>query len=240
MSIATDVQQPSPGTLIALFEVDLTPLGGEILRFASGTLPAGDGTFKPVVWRGHTYMPAPFEATGFEVSGKGSLPTPTMRVAASRELGMLLRTYGDCVGMQITRWRTFTKYLDGEPQADPNAHFVPDVFLISRKVAANKVYVEWELSAAMDQQGVKLPRRLILRDGCLWRYRYWDAATGAFDYTDALCPYTGDACFDLAGEPCAPEQDSCGKRLSDCTLRFGDEPLPTGAFPGVSHTRAAS
>lgn len=239
MTIAADAQKSSLGELVALFDIDLTPLGGEVLRFVSGTRKGDSGgKYQAVRWRGYTYMPAPFEVSGYEISGKGSLPTPTLRMGASRELMSLLRQYGDCVGMRVTRWRTYTKYLDDAAQADANAHYVPDIYLLSRKVAANKVYVEWELAAAMDQQGVKLPKRLVLRDACIWRYRYWDTDAGAFDYTEALCPYTGDACFDSTGAACAAAADSCGKRLSDCILRFGNAAaLPTSAFPGVSRTR---
>lgn len=238
MSIAADVQSSCPGTLVVLFDVDLTPLGGEILRYVSGTLPgANPGEYQPVRWRGNVYMPAPFEASGYETNGRSALPTPTLRMGSSRELSSLLRQFGDCVGMQVTRWRTFSKYLDGQPLADPNAHFQPDVFLISRKVSQSKVATEFELAAAMDQQGKKLPARQILRDVCTWRYRSWNTETGAFDYAEALCPYTGNAYYNIAGQPCAAAQDLCGKRLSDCELRFGSAPLPTSAFPGVARTR---
>lgn len=239
MTIEADVQSSRPGALVVLFDVDLTPLGGEILRYVGGTLPgANPGEHQPVRWRGNTYMPAPFEATGYEANGRSALPTPTLRMGSSRELSALLRQFGDCVGMQVTRWRTFSKYLDGQPQADPNAHFQPDIFLISRKVSQNKIGTEFELAAAMDQQGKKLPARQILRDVCTWQYRFWDAGAGAFDYTGSLCPYTGTAYFDASGQACSAAQDLCGKRLSDCALRFGSAPLPTSAFPGVSRARA--
>jgi len=240
VTIHTDAQSPTPGTLVALFDVDLSSLGGEVQRFVGGTLPGNTpDAQQPMRWRGNTYMPAPFEASGYETSGRSALPTPTLRMGSSRQLTALLRRFGDCVGVEVTRWRTFSKYLDGQPQADPNAHFVPDVFLISRKVAQNKVFTEWELAAAMDQQGKKLPARQILRDTCLWSYRHWNAETAAFDYTVAACPYTGTAYFNRAGQACTAAQDYCGKRLSDCVLRFGDAPLPTSAFPGVSRARAS-
>lgn len=239
-SIRADAQSSTPGTLVALFDVDLSPLGGEVLRYVGGTLPgANPGEYQPVRWRGNTYMPAPFEVSGYETSGRGALPTPSLRMGSSRQLSALLRQFGDCVGVEVTRWRTYSKYLDGQPQADPNAHYAPDVFLISRKVSQNKVFTEWELAAKMDQQGKKLPGRQILRDTCTWRYRFWDVEAGAFDYADALCPYTGTAYFDRTGQVCAAAQDDCGKRLSDCVLRFGDGSLPTSAFPGVSRARVS-
>jgi lambda family phage minor tail protein L len=240
MTIEADVQTSAPGALVALFDIDLTPLGGEVLHFVGGTMPgAKPGEYQPARWRGNVYMPAPFEGTGFETNGRSALPTPTIRIGSSRELTALLRRFGDCVGMKVTRWRTFSKYLDGQPQADPNAHFPPDVFLISRKVSQNKVNTEWELAAEMDQQGKRLPARLILRDACTWRYRAWDAEAGAFDYTDVLCPYTGSACYDRLGQACEAAADTCGKKLSDCALRFGNAQLPTSAFPGVSRSRVS-
>ncbi len=240
MNLGADSQSSAPGTRVELFDVDLSPLGGEVLRFVSGTLPGQNpGEYQPVRWRGNLYMPAPFEASGFEMDGRGALPTPTLRMGSSRQLAALLREFGDCVGMKVTRWRTFSKYLDGQPQADMNAHYPPDVFLISRKVSQNKVYTEWELAAEMDQQGKKLPARMILRDACTWPYRTWDADAGVFDYSNTLCPYTGANYFDRSGQACVAAQDNCGKRLSDCVLRFGSAPLPTSAFPGVSRARVS-
>jgi lambda family phage minor tail protein L len=208
------------------------------MRFASGTMPgANPGEYQPVRWKGNVYMPAPFDASGFESNGRSALPTPRVRMGASRQLTALLRQYGDCVGVQVTRWRTFTKYLDNGSTPDPNAHFAPDIFIISRKVSQDKVSVEWELAASLDQQGKKLPGRIILRDACTWRYRVWSTDLGAYDYTDVLCPYTGTAAFDRLGQVCAPALDQCGKRLSDCELRFAGAALPTSAFPGVARVR---
>ncbi len=237
--LAADVQSSTPGVRVELFDIDLTPLGGEVLRFVGGTLEGeAPDARQPVRWRGNIYMPAPFEASGFEANGRSAFPTPRLRMGASRELAALIRQYGDCVGVPVTRWRTFSKYLDGQPGADPNAHFAPDVFLISRKVSQDKTSVEWELAASCDQQGKKLPARLYLREGCTWRYRSWSEVLNGYDYTDVLCPYTGDASFDRLGQPCAPQLDQCGKRLSDCELRFGTAALPTSAFPGTSRTRS--
>ncbi|MGQ7245512.1 hypothetical protein ACUN9V_18890, partial [Salinicola sp. V024] len=48
--------------------------------------------------------------------------------------------------------------------------------------------------------------------------------------------YTGSACFDQQGDAVDDEsKDVCGKRLSDCRVRFGaNNPLPTRAMPGLA------
>src|SRR5262249_20760879 len=104
---------------------------------------------------------------------------------------------------------------------------------IKRKVAQNKVYVEWELGAAIDVQGVMIPGRVILQDACTHLYRRWNGT--AFDYSKATCPYTGTSSFDQNGNAVGPSGDRCSKRIAPgCKLRCGVGPLPPRAFPGVA------
>lgn len=232
MSLSVDVQSAAPGAQVELFDLDATALGGGVSRFIKGNPASG-----LVVWKGNVYTPAAFVAEGFGADGRGALPQPRIRIAKSPALMSLLLGFGDLIGATLTRWRTFSKYLDGQPEADQGAHFPPDIFSFDRKSADNKVFIEWELRAAMDQQGKQLPARQALRDICGSRYRVWDAEAGAFDYSRATCPYSGAGCFDVLGAPTSQAGDKCGKRLSDCKLRYGANPLPADMFPGVARTR---
>ena len=59
-----------------------------------------------------------------------------------------------------------------------------------------------------------------------------------YDNPDMACPYTGSACYTKNGETTTAANDDCGRRLSDCVLRFGQEnPLPYGGFPGLARIR---
>ena len=40
-----------------------------------------------VVWQGKTYYPAPIEASGFETTTRGTLPTPSLAIASQSEKG---------------------------------------------------------------------------------------------------------------------------------------------------------
>jgi lambda family phage minor tail protein L len=235
------IQSPTPGERVTLFRFDTTLAGGGVYYFAQASKEV-----EGVRFGGVYYTPVDVEFEGFEVNGNGALPTPVMRIANSNEViqGMV-NAYGDMLGCQIQRVRTFRRFLDGEPDADPTAFFGPDTFKIERKVNENPIFIEWELSAAIDQEGKMLPGRQVIRDTCLWRYRFFDpdnpkAASDGFVYHTGTtaCPYAGGACFDRNGIPVAADKDVCGRRISDCKLRFGaNKPLPFGGFPGVARVR---
>lgn len=231
MTIQADLQQLAPNSIVELFELDCTTLGGTVLRFHNGKNALGSD----VVWNGNTYSAFPIEASGFEFRGKGQLPRPTLRVAnVTGLLGALVRSYQDLVGAKLTRRRTLVKYLDAvnfpggtNPSADPSAALPDDVYFIDRKATENKVLIEFELAAAFDVTGVQLPRRVVVQNICSWRYR------------GAECGYTGATYLDTNDQPVGTlEQDVCGKRLSSCKARFGQfAELPFGGFPAAGLTR---
>jgi lambda family phage minor tail protein L len=227
-NFAGHVQSLSLDAAVELFDLDATSLGGDLYHFVSSSLSDGN-----VTWQGNTYTPVPFEASGFEASGKGTLPTPHLKIAnINLAFSAVLIAYGDLLGCKVTRHRTFMDFLDGQPDADPDAELV-DFYRIERKVAQNKIFVELELAAWIDQEGAQIPARQVLQDACTWKYRYWNGA--AFDYSQAQCPYTGSSYFDINGNSvAAPALDVPARSVAlCCKLRFAGQPLPTAAFPGV-------
>lgn len=229
--IQQDLQQLQPGYLVELFELDCTSVGGDVLRFHNGS----NQLRADVVFDGLTYMAYPIQASGFEFTGRGQAPRPSLTVAnVTGLLGALVRTYDDLVGCKLTRRRTMLKYLDAvnfpggvNPTADPTAQLPEDVYYIDRKSTENKVLIEFELAAAFDVAGVQLPRRYIVQNVCPWRYRGGE------------CGYTGTVYFDANDQLVPnPGQDVCGKRLNSCKVRFGEfAELPFGGFPAAGLTR---
>lgn len=232
MTIQTDVQTLTPGTLIELFELDATAIGGTVIRWHSGVNELGNN----VVWQGNSYTRFPVEADGFEWNGKGTIPRPKLRAAnVTGLIGALTRQYDDLVNAKVTRRRTLLKYLDAvnfpggvNPTADPNSHFADEVYYVDRKTTENRLVIEFELSAAWDVQGVELPRRHVVQNVCIWKYR------------SAECSYAGGAVADINDNPTGVlANDVCGKRLRSCRLRFGSTSvLPFGGFPGAGLFRA--
>lgn len=234
MSALTELaQQPAADALVTLFELDATALGdSSIRRFTSTAWQSS-----VVRFGGRSYAPIDIEATGFEWQGQGAPPTPSLRlVNTNLVLGALARDFGDLVGAGLTRLRTYARFLDDGFSPDPAMHFPPDLYRIERKVAQNKLFIEFELAVPFDQEGQLLPGRVMLRDSCTHTYRRWIG--GGFSYLAATCPYVGSAYFRATGQATSTaSQDRCGKRLSDCQKRFGNEPLPTRAFPGLARVR---
>lgn len=226
MSIKAEIQSLSPTALLELFILDATNMpGGNILRFHAGT----NGLLAPVVWQNETYLPLPIKADGFDITTKGALPRPKMTIAnAGGLLSSEVRSFNDFVGCKVVRKRTFQKYLDAQnfegnvnPSADPNQHLPDDVWYVERKLTENRYLIEFELSSAMDLQGVQLPARQIIQQSCMWRYR------------GVECGWNG-AFFDKNNNGTAdPAQDACAKTLSACKTRFQTSPIRFGGFPGA-------
>lgn len=233
-------QQAALDAVVFLFRFDATSIGGGIEHFCKGTLGG-----EPVSFGSVEYRPIDIEMSDFQVNAGGVLPTPKLRVAnTDGYIQGLVNAYGDLIGCELRRVRTFRRFLDGQPNEDPTAYLGPDVFRVERKSDDNFEFFEWELSAAIDQEGKMIPGGVVLRDTCPLRYRFYqpfnaDAAPDGFVYPAINpCPYTGTSYFDVVGNVTTPSGDRCGRQLSGCKLRFGeDQPLPFGGFPGVSRVR---
>lgn len=227
--IKNDIQQLDIGSdLIDLFEIDATDLGGGI----SYLTPMTDGDGGNIDFNGNTYIALPMQVEGMEILGDGKLPRPTLSISnISLAFIGLINTYQDGIGAKVTRLRTFKKYLDGAAGADPSAEFPRDVFYIEQKIVQTKNVIQWELVAPIDIGNQMIPRHQAL-PYCQHRYRIYDSG---FDYTLATCPYTGTDYFNGAGEAVTIAADSCGRKLSDCELRYSaaDDQLPFKGFPVV-------
>lgn len=209
------------GALIQLFELDLSVQGGGHIYWHNGSNEFGTD----VVWNAKTYARTPIEASGFDVSGTGKLPRPTLKVAnVSQLVGNMARQFNDILGCKVIRRRTFAKYLDavnfvsGNPTADPYAEFPPDVFYVNRKSQEDKELVIWELVSALDLQGVSIPKRQIVANNCSWVFPP--------SAKHPECPYSGGL-------------TTCDHTLygiNGCKVHFPGTTVgyPFGGFPGAT------
>lgn len=190
----------NPYAIIELFELHLDQeLHGsaEIVRFHAGvnqTSPVGN-----IYWQGQPYQALPIQAEGFEYSGTGQLPRPTIRVSnllgsiSALLLGVNEITPGnDLTGAKVIRIRTLSRFLDPanftgnvNPYGTPANEEMPrEVYYIDRKSAENREVVEFELASVFDLAGVRAPKRQVIANICQWKYR------------SAECGYTGTNYFD--------------------------------------------
>ena len=143
-----------------------------------------------IVWQGNTYTAIPLQAEGYEATGRGTLPRPTISV--SNLLGTfttLIALLPDGLeGCKVTRTRTLSMFLDAvnfssvgtyvasdywvsdytystDNDPDPTSYFRPrDIYFIDRKVMENRDVISYEMCSAFDLAGVRLPKRQILPD----------------------------------------------------------------------------
>lgn len=240
MDVTQVSHSPTPGELVALYRLDATSVGDTLRYFCQGKI----GT-APISFGGQSYTAIDIAFTNFEVNAGGVLPTPRMQIANTNDViqGMI-NAWGDLVGCEIRRVRTWKRFLDGQPDADPSAYIGPDIFRLERKSDENPIFIEWELSASIDQEGKLLPGRQVIRDTCQKRYRIYDplsavASPDGFVYSSANpCPYEGTDYFDINGGSTTQAHDICSRKLSACKLRFPNQALPFGGFPGVARVRS--
>nr|BAR22989.1 Phage minor tail protein L [uncultured Mediterranean phage uvMED]BAR23126.1 Phage minor tail protein L [uncultured Mediterranean phage uvMED]BAR23271.1 Phage minor tail protein L [uncultured Mediterranean phage uvMED] len=253
--LAGQLQALAPTAVIDLFEIKLTSEVNDVddtLRYHAGK----NGLIADIIFDSKTYPAAPVEVDGFEFTAKGTLPRPTLRVAnANGAISSLLALYNP-LKARVRRIRTFAKFLDAEnfnqvlssqtegddavtteggdsliyqtfnDTADPDAKMV-ETWYIDRVSSENLQFVEFELTARLDLTNLQLPRRTVT-EFCQWEYRKRE------------CPYRGDKCFTIDDEPITggtlqerKDADACGKRVSSCQLRFPNQTLPFGGFPGA-------
>lgn len=224
-SVASDVQKLSPGSIVEVFTLDATAIGGSVYNFHSGANKINSA----IIFGGVTYAMWPIDATGFELSSQGTLPTPKLRVAnITGIIGALCNDLDDLVNAKLIRRRVFSKYLDAvnfpggiNPMASFSNRFPDEIWYVERKASENSIYVEFVLSSSMDVEGVKIPLRQVLTS-CGWGYR------------SPECGYAGTNYFDVNDQPTDSARDVCGKRLVSCKKRFGEYAiLNFGGYPGA-------
>jgi lambda family phage minor tail protein L len=228
-TVFTEIQKLQPSALIELYTLDLTKFSRGVRRFHAGT----NELLGNVVWQGQIYERFPIEITGFERSGTGSLPRPVAKMSnAFGEMAAYARECNYFLGRKVTRKRTFARFLDsdnfpgGNPTADPMQMLPDEVWFVDRKSNETPSFIEFELASALDLVGTAIPRRQMIQNCCSWVYR------------SANCTYAGGPVAMDNGEATGnPALDKCGKRLSDCKLRFGSGILPYGGFPGCGLVR---
>lgn len=185
----------APSALIELFVLEIP--NSPIARFHTGTnklnvsvVWQGDGSLDPnsAANVNATYAFFPIEATGFDVSGQGSFPTPTIRVGnVTGLISALTLRYDDLILSKLTRKRTFAKFLDPinfpegvNATANPAMFLEDDVYFVQQKVAENIQMVEFKLASILDVEGVNLPRRQVNANNCNWVYRSSECSFAVF------------------------------------------------------------
>lgn len=233
--LAETMQSLTPGDYVVLYLLDLSPIGVPTTYYFSPSNEDGSD----IVFGGQAYSYVGINVTGIEWSADGTPSQAKLYLPNVNKFGAsLVSQHQDLVGAKLTRIRTFRQFLDGEPMADTESILSTEIWVVEQKVTLNKQFAEFALQPLYDVSRRKLPGRVCLKSTCTHQYRVWDSETGQFDYTRATCPYVGSNMFKRDGTSTTNgAEDECPKDLTGCKIRFGEDPLPTRAFPGMSRIR---
>jgi hypothetical protein len=170
--------------------------------------------FNQIIWQGKRYVPFPILIEGFEMMARGTLPKPKLTFTSQNQIESYdnffikikntVRSIGDIIGLEITRKRTFLKYLDAVNfkskggiindddfiiDPDPYAQLNSDIYYVDRKLKENKNVLQYELSSILDLENIKLPLRTLYSEAC------------SFDYRGEGCGYLGTPIANDKDEP---------------------------------------
>lgn len=236
-SVKRELHSLEPSAIIELFQLHLTQAvnGVDLVYYYhAGT----NELSQDLVFGGVTYSAVPIEVDGFEVTTKGTLPRPRMKIAnADGAITALMLSYNP-LQAEVRRIRTCKKFLDAvnfesgtNATADPTAMFNGgyESWYIDRVSAENPELVEFELIGKLDLTNLRLPGRQVV-EHCPWIYK------------GSECGYKPGKMFNLQNEQVTDAaDDQCAKNLKACELRFPkgqgigpkDELLPFGGYPGA-------
>ena len=107
--------------------------------------------------------------------------------------------------------------------ADDTAYFADEIWYIDRKSVETRTHIQFELSAAHDVHGVKLPARTVVANLCPWKYK------------GVECGYSGSNYWKIDNSSTSTaSEDVCAKNFIACELRFPEpQEIPFGGFPGA-------
>jgi lambda family phage minor tail protein L len=215
---------------VELYQLDITELNNDvplIVYFCNFT----NGSGGKVSFDSQEYDPIPVSASGFQVSGEGPLPSPTLSVSnIGSVLVPLIIQFDDLLGAKLTRIRTLRKHLDDGSDPDPTLKDVGG-WIVERKTLQTSEVISWELKSKIDVKNKRLPGRTI-QSSCPHSYRFFNGV----QFVQGTCPYTGNSYFDENDRRSSIDRDSCGKRVSSCAIRFGENnELPMRGFPSVPY-----
>jgi len=164
--------------LIDLYSLDLTNIGTSTVYYFCNM---SNNNCKPITFNSVQYVPFPILGESFGYDGKGAIQRPKLTVSNINGFtSQLLLENQQLNGAVITRTRVYARFLDAvnfpSPlpvwvTPDPTAAYASDTWVINRKVTENNQVVVFELVSPLELNNVKLPRRQIIANVCMWKYR---------------------------------------------------------------------
>ena len=184
MSLIAAVQTLTPGSLVHMYEIEKAD--GSYVRFSminhanNSPIQMYDYTDNSQL---NTYYTIPITADGFEKNQSGAMARPRVRVSSATNSTDVEKSfkeaiggdYNSLLGKKFIRRTTMEKYLkDGTADTGSGntpIEFSREVWIIDKISSEDSISVEFELNSPFDLDGVMLPKRTIVGNGCAWEYQ---------------------------------------------------------------------
>lgn len=198
--IVKDLQKQDPGSeLIELFELELD--SSTTVYFHSGV----EENLSAVQFRDdsgtiRTYTAIPLQAQGFKNDPSGTSARPTISFAnVSNTFKNSITDYENLLGAKLTRRTTLKKYLDDGTgnSANPPVEFPKQIFIFDRISAHTKTVVSFECATPYDLQGITVPKRQVIANGCPWIYQGADYTLNEYEKVGA-CTWNRESNYKAA------------------------------------------
>ena len=184
MSLIAAIQTLTPGSILHMYEVEKED--GSYVRF-SGYNNANNTPIQMYDYETNTqlntYYTLPITADGFEKNQSGAMARPRLRVSSSTDSTnaqvsfkqAIGGDYTKLLGKKMVRRTTLAKYIVGGASATGSGvtpvEFNREVWIIDKISSEDSTSIEFELNSPFDIDGVTIPKRTIVGNGCAWEYQ---------------------------------------------------------------------
>ena len=183
MSLIASIQTLTPGSIIHVYEIETAD--GTYVRF-SGHQNANNAPIQMYDYDNNsqlnTYYQLPIVAEGFEKNNSGAIARPKLRVGIATSstnpqvsFKAAVGSFESLLGKKMVRRTTFSKYVKGGTSETASGatpvEFNRECWIIDKVASEDADMVEFELNHPFDMDGVMLPKRTIVGNGCSWEYQ---------------------------------------------------------------------
>lgn len=174
----SELQSLTDKSIIELYSLTLVSAihgSSDVFRFHAGV---NMNSNSDIIWQGNTYSRFPVTVDGYEYSGSGTLPRPTLTVSnIVGTISALMVTvnattpFNDLQGAKFIRHRTLAQFIDAanfpssvNPFGTPSSstELPQEIYYINQKTLENREKIVFELVSALDLQGVRVPKKQVL------------------------------------------------------------------------------
>lgn len=184
MSLIAALTTLTPGTLVHMYEIEKAD--GSFIRFSSYN-HANNNPIQMYDYNDNaqlnTYYTLPIHADGFEKNQSGAIARPKINISTATDSTnpevsfkkAVGTDFHSLLGKKVIRRTTMEKYLKGG-SADTGAgsqpiEFSREVWIIDKVSSEDAMSIEFELNSPFDLDGVLVPKRTIVGNGCAWEYQ---------------------------------------------------------------------